>query len=361
MDTWDTQVFERRFRMHPGLRLDVRARGSIEDSSETNGTTQFYAAVTDGKNVRSLVDAQTALLLFSIAKPHQIPDHFLHQHPEEFGRLLRRMVRDGIIEIETEQGGDFIHGASALPSSIDLSALSDNSRDLLLSAAEMAAWDMEAHVITQFLYNFGACPVKNDWRQSDLDTDWTRILENTIKPYEPLRTRGKFQVTEAWIYWRRGNNKEINISFDVYKLYLGLNPQFLLDHIATLLPVTSSHDPLGMKWPHQPLRAERMICYFESREALNATAIELDALWRKGEADAKPVPLTSAVGDGGWLSWGVDPSDGWDESWRQKVCEGLAIGLTRAQGKPEERLAQALSRMQDLGVDVVSWSPIGKH
>ncbi len=361
MDAWDTQVLERRFRMQPGLRLEVGARRGIENAAETDESTQIYAAVTDGTQVRSLVDAQTALLLFSIAEPHRIPDHFLYHHPEGFDRLLRRMVRDGIVEMETETGGVFIHGADALPSNVDLSLLSDSSRNLLLNAAGMAVWDMDAQIITQFLYRFGAYPIKNDWRKSSLKTDWARTLENTVRSYGPLRARGRFLLTEPWLYWRRGESSEMTIGFDVYKLYLGLHPRFLLDHLSTLLPKTAGLDPLGMKWPRQPWRAERMICYFETREALNAAAMELDALWPKGELDAQRVPLTSEVGNADWLSWGVDPSDSWDESWRQKVCEGLAVGLTRARGNSEQRLAQALSRMGDLGIDVVSWSPIDSH
>jgi hypothetical protein len=323
--------------------------------------TPIYAAVTDGRHVRSVVDAQTALLLFSIAQPHRIPDHFLHDHSGEFDRLLRRMVRDGIIEMETEAGDRFIHGAAALPSDIDLSRLNHNNRALLLCAAEMAASDMDAQIITQFLYRYGAHAVTSDWRKNRLKSEWSQRLENTLLSYEPLRTRGRFEMTEPWLYWRRGDNREMTIGFDVYKLYLGLHPRFLLNHLSTLLPIATQLDPLGMKWPSQPWRVERMICYFQTKAALNAAAIELDALWAKDAVDAQPVPLTSAVGDGGWLSWGVDPSDSWDESWRQKVCEGLAIGLTRSQGKAEQRLAQALLRMRDLGIDVVSWSPIDTH
>nr|AFI78433.1 hypothetical protein ws020C1_0028 [uncultured bacterium ws020C1] len=100
-----------------------------------------------------------------------------------------------------------------------------------------------------------------------------------------------------------------------------------------------------------------MICYFESYEALSAAVLELDSLWPEVDIDARRVPLTSPVGAGGWLSWGVDPSDSWDESWRQMVCEGLAVGLTRTRGSTTERLRLALARMEDLGIDIGSWKP----
>jgi hypothetical protein len=102
-------------------------------------------------------------------------------------------------------------------------------------------------------------------------------------------------------------------------------------------------------------RPDKLVIYFSSREeTLRVGRVLVPAL---REFPAHGVPFTGPLDERCLLSWGMDPphGSGPQRSWRVWLAERMAHAMTRA--SPEKQVAAALSCVESLVVDAVSFEP----
>jgi hypothetical protein len=104
------------------------------------------------------------------------------------------------------------------------------------------------------------------------------------------------------------------------------------------------------------LRPDKVVAYFDDRDALNRVAKALGK--RLAGCAAQPVPFTAEAGGDGLLSWGTDPPLGSGGlSWRAWITRQLAEGLTCARPATDsEAVAAALRHVAAQGVECATWT-----
>ena len=116
------------------------------------------------------------------------------------------------------------------------------------------------------------------------------------------------------------------------------------------------------------LRPDKLVLYFASERDLRSAAATLESALDGFPAHG--VPFTAALTADGLLSWGIDPGGPLPEaapetaeSWRVWVCSRLAVALIAANAIDTGGVAArdfALGRIALEGVDVATWTPVGR-
>jgi hypothetical protein len=154
----------------------------------------------------------------------------------------------------------------------------------------------------------------------------------------------------------------------VHKLYVspGLDalPEVFETVVESLTELSVAEFKIGRSL-EGVLRADKLVAYFSSFEALARAAARLRS--RLAGCPAQGVPFTAPIDEAGLLSWGLDPparrgEAAWTgrESWRLWVTRRLGAALVAAtqDERPEiEAWRFALDRVRFEGFDTRSWTP----
>jgi len=377
-----------RFRSSPNLELKrlselpPEQRGAFR---ELEADHDFYGLLVPRRqgsaNIKS-VGKQTAQLFRDLTQPRRL-DPALLADPDERRELID-LVLDGILEIEHD--GIFVGGAEAFPllCSTDSrgqtppeDAVARLSVEALQYAQELASTDPAA--LTRAVYFYNRLPLSNAWRARFPSR--AAMLEHLGVTSGPLASRMERHwnlVPEAhangWLSWMSREQRPQHAGAGMYKLYVSPRPERIRDAFEAVVRVLAEIPGASFKLGPTAagiLRPDKLVTYFDSRQALDAAA---DGLLRE-LAGCPPhgIPFTAGIGNDGLLSWGVDPPESerklsWigRESWRLWVANRLGAALSTAKSTRSapaggatvmEPWRFAMERVRRQGVDTVRWVP----
>ena len=161
----------------------------------------------------------------------------------------------------------------------------------------------------------------------------------------------------GWALWTRpkGDSRDVG---ETHKLYISPMLDDVRPVFQAVMPSVTESEAIGFKVGAELpdlLRPDKLVVYFASRAELFRVAGVLAP--RLAAFEPHGVPFTCPFGDGGMLSWGIDPPGRTDQSWRSWLVLKLAHAMTDTE--PDRGLQAALERARALGLDPVSWEPTG--
>ncbi len=352
-----------RMRLPPGCRLVAKASPSSTGAGPT--AVVFTPPKRDWRR-RQLLAPDTAVLLDRLAKedPEAVPI--------PGARVLARLILDGLLEVESPEG--FVSGAAAHhlcfaergrpPARGTIGRLSHRA---LVYAAALGP--LPPARIAARLYRFNTRPFSPGWRRRlDDPAALRRFLrgEALARGGSPDR-QIRDSTSGPWRAWHVTKRDATPASAVTWKLYVSPTPE------GTARALRALHDHLGdrsgpfsMKVGQTldgALRPDRIVAYFDTRDALHVTArtlrLELDGL------EAQGVPFSASLGRDGLLSWGADlatmdhlPVLAMERSWRGWVTIRLATALTTGRNSgASDPVAFALDRLTLDGVSTATWAP----
>jgi hypothetical protein len=312
-----------------------------------------------GDGAPRIVDADAALLAYSLQSPGALPRRF----DEVQATLVRGLILDGILELETDRG--FVSGHEAeiwLGEAGDLGAAATATSEVSLAALfDAEASGEEVPGLAHRLYRFGRA-ARTPERAAAYDragwSDYVGLGPDGAWPgdWSPLAAE---LGGRGWRQWYSGRAAANAVTC---KLYLALAPEDLAEGLPPAVECLAEAGALSFKVGSdlgQLLRPDRVVAYFAAEDRLFEAAARIEA--RLSGMDARPVPFTAALDAAGLASWGRDPPRGGDvSSWRLEVAHVLAEALARARGIGLRRGAAvgfALRRARAEGLDVSTWTP----
>jgi hypothetical protein len=363
-----------RLRANPGYELvlsdhlDLTERRSLMISDDLFGILRPRPAA---KLEWRTASPDTALLFFTLRKPGSLPSYVRHRLGAERGRVVGRLILDGILQIE--YGGRFISGARAgkllfaEPPDAGRGRIGIISRAALRYGAELATLGQSEPALTSRLYCYGRVPITATLRR--------RFAENAIDEHLGIDQAGPVRRSlddgwiqtpsppdrgTPWITWRPRLPRNRDNDGDAgYKLYVSPDIEGLGSAFAAVVRALSGRRGLtGLKVAASVdgfCRPDKLVAYFERLEDLQESVedlrVELDGVAAHG------VPFTAAIAADGLLSWASDPSApaGARLSWRYWLCARLAEFLLVGASQGGDAAQFALARLTVMGVDTDSW------
>lgn len=317
-----------------------------------------------------------ALLFSTLRNAAPLPQFFIDALGEQCDSFIARIVLDGILKVDVNDA--MVCGPDAVEIVAD-ETISKEPEQFIARLSRRAleyaeSLDLRSAVeVSSALYSYNATPASARWRRilcdrvkvesylridcgtlaNMLDLDWMRVPE---------------QNTADWIAWRSKRPASKPPS-QTYKLYVSPSCSVLGTVLGTVVNAASrfgaSHWKVGSD-VYGLLRSDKLILYFESLENLRAAAAYL--LDNLEGCPSQGVPFTAELEPRGLLSWGVDlapkrNSVWWleRESWRQRICNALAVPLLLAKHTPNIRIPPArfaALRLQLEGIDTDTWTPV---
>lgn len=331
---------------------------------------------------------EVALLYYTLQQQQMLPSYTRLQKQDEMNRNIARLVLEGILEVECQQG--FVSGAAAHTeiykmqepgkdqASAAISGLSFLA-NLSLNALQYVVHLDKADIrgIASRLYTFNTIPVfagkMTAVRSAEAIEQFLGFAKGA--PYEwQLQQHWEKNTTSSgskWLSWsRRGDSGSYSKNDSIYKLYISPQWESLPKVFTYSLKILSASKAFSFKIgndPHGLLRPDKMVAYFHQHEDLLAMA----GILQPGLQDIPPhgVPFTAQLDEKGILSWGVDPP-GCDVlenfeggSWRARVTEKLAAAIIQAKAtglQRQDSLQYALHKISLEGIDTSTWTP-GQH
>jgi hypothetical protein len=324
---------------------------------------------------------ETALLFLTLQEPSRLPRYVSTVFGAETEKSTIRLVLDGILEVETEQG--FVSGAAAhhlfdFPDNSVDGEENDKVGQLSLHALRYGqALDIDdKRTLSARLYFYGRQPLSAAWR---------RRLPSPEKVLDYLGLRGTGSVNRilerdwlassprdfnGWFSWRAKGATPLRAdrSAGVHKLYVSPQPEQARPALEATVAVASRRHVVQFKVGGNAagvLRPDKIVIYLSSFNHLSEVA---DALAMALEGcPAQGVPFTAEIVPGGLLAWGIDPPGDspyarWEgaESWRLQITNRLASALVTAKAGilDAEPWRFALRRLRMEGVDPTTWTPI---
>lgn len=317
---------------------------------------------------------ETALLFMKLRRPGVLPA-FVTEQPEA-NQAIAELVLDGVLTLQKD--GAMVTGAQAFEAICEpgiaeapKSSIAELSRAALEYAQSLPVDDVNR--VSTRLYSYNRIPVSPAWRQLFPGKDAVaRVL--AVDPdgvNARLLSRDWTQLdiaptNEVWLSWQ-SRHPVFSYRRTAYKLYISPHPGSIRRAFDALVSVAARGGPVAFKVGRDVqgiLRPDKLVVYFATREALQATAQELS---RKLEGcPAQGVPFTAQIGDTALLSWGIDPPEEmaappWmqRESWRLWVTNRLAVALLMAKSsdQPVDCWRFAVERLRLDGVDTGLWTP----
>ena len=318
------------------------------------------------------IDRDTALLFLSLQETGPAPDYMFAMDAAEADRVLRRLLYDSILELDWI--GRFVSGPEACASlSAGREAGGGSIAKLSVEALSYGAALSSANATTlaQKLYTYNRRPRTPALRSRLPDRAACLAFLGLGHAHDTASAVNRFwsrgDDNSPWVVFARRHQPERQRSEQSCKLYIGL----ALEELPACLPPLAAE--LGRSRALQfkigaeldgLLRPDKLVAYFPSKDALLATAQALRSIVAKRTVQA--VPFTAEIETGGALSWGVDPANAWfgeRVSWRQWICEKLAVALIAARSGITETVAPwqfALERLELEGVDTRTFMPTGR-
>jgi hypothetical protein len=350
----------------PWNRLAADAREQLPVDADSYGV----LVPRDGSDLPVVaIDRDTALLFLSLQDAGPAPDFVFASGARDAERVLHRLIFDRVLELRRQD--DFVSGPEA---HAVLGPAPDEARGglALLSIAALqygaALTGLDASTLSHKLYGYNRRPTRPALRR-DLPDEAACFAFLGLAPGGAARDA----VARFWSFddkasgWRafvrhRPSRPRVG---QPCKLYVGIACEELprcLPDIATVLGRSeTSQFKIGADLDGL-LRPDKMVAYFPSREALLEAARALAPV--VAGATVHAVPFTAEIADAGALSWGADPPNAWlggRLSWRQWVCERLAVALVAARGGGGAIAPWrfALDRLALEGVDTGTFMPTG--
>jgi hypothetical protein len=361
------KLAKRRLRANPRLELvsiadltvsEKRALGDAADDPANYGVLRTRNAASDVR----CVSHDAAELFLSLTTIASLPQYAVRTLGEETDRFVRRMVLDGILEIEV--GDKMLGGPAALEA---LGAGDPNPAGTLaklsVSALEYAASlaIADAGVLLLRLYDYNRVPASPRWR---------RLLPDAAAVGRYLGIDASVEQGRRWLTWQRVERLRPHAAGIVYKLYVSPDCAALPGALRDANDVVRTSRAFQWKVGSDAfglLRPDKFVAYFYDFAHLLETATTLSEKLLR--CPPHGVPFTAELAENGLLSWGVDlpiANDGfrrWSgNSWRQAICARLAAALIRAQSAempPASSVRFALERLRQDGVDPDTWRPLG--
>jgi hypothetical protein len=372
------------FRANPGYelcvldRLDASERRPLrrhEEDADTYGVLRPRPGF-ELESRHASVDV--ALLFLTLSEPAPLPRYVRRRLRGGTGRVVTRLVLDGVLEMAHEDG--YVSGARAAERMLPARAAGGDGRIGELSRGALryaqALVDVPASTLAMRLYGYGARP---------LTPGLTRLVGGTsgIRGYlgiEPGRNTwaalhsGWEEVwsrSERRAYWLTFRARRPASSTDgaegLWKLYV--SPQVECVPAAVACVARALHGARGVKGfkvgadVSGLCRPDKLVVYFERLDDLQQAADMLRQ--HLVSCPAHGVPFTAAITQDGLLSWGVDPATRGpkpaDVSWRlwiaERLGEYLAVGRARRDGDLEP-WQFAIDRIGLDGVDPNTWAAV---
>jgi hypothetical protein len=322
----------------------------------------------------------TALLLFTLMEPGPIPGYVLTTLGERANQSIAEMVLDEVLMIEHE--GEFVCGSAAYdllysePHSDEAAVpLSDLTRDALEYGQMLNLED--SNMLSARLYAYNRVPLSPRWKRLFPD-------RNAVAKWLGIDRKGALRgllddrwdrvpvsaPNEGWFQWaspvRRAETDEVVTG---YKLYVSPMPEATRDAFRVVVECLGDSAAYHFKVGDDGyglLRPDKIVIYFRSFEALEATGHSIGA--RLTDCPAQGVPFTAALNDSRLLSWGVDPPRqngvlAWQEreSWRLWITNRVAVAMIGAGRSQNSRLVPwrfALERLRLDAIDTDTWTPL---
>jgi hypothetical protein len=332
-----------------------------------------FAAVAFGPPGSALaraVDRRAAQLLEAHREPGRITAAMRRHLGRDAGRVVARLVLDGLLEIDT--GGGFASGARAIGllnggrggSATPAGRLPALSRAAIAHAAALTG--LNGSQLGRRLYTYHTLPATPAWRARLLNRQaLIRHLDlgRLDDPRQDMRDDGG-----VWLRWRRHGGPRPHEP--CYKVYLSAHPddaaRCLRAALALLAPPFAAigckvgADVFGL------LRPDKLVIYFARWDALQRGVRML----RRDLTGARAhgVPFTAPLAADGLLSWGMDPPASRRllmfrglRSWRGWLTTRLGHLLAAAHQAgldAAEAAAFATVRLSLDGVDTGDWKPL---
>lgn len=315
------------------------------------------------------VSNQGALLFLALHRPQALPS-LLRTVMERDPEILRRLVLDGVLELEDE--GGFVSGPAALslfstvPRSPASHPLARTAHDAVACAAGYEG--LEAGALALRVYQFGRLPCTPALRRRFMaDADLVSFLTSETDAVARIRGWNPPHAEGAWLQW---SNQHATHA-PAYKLYVSARlvamPRAFALTLEALDRTTCGTFKVG-RGGEGVCRPDKLIAYFNSFDELRACATILEGAFAAafvGEDSAHGVPLTAPVDAAGYISWGMDPPElastvtGLRESWRKWLAARVAGAVLSAkrQGSEDDLVAFVLERLELDGVDTSGWTP----
>jgi hypothetical protein len=212
------------------------------------------------------------------------------------------------------------------------------------------------------LYDYGRFPASPRLRRAFPTPE--SVGDHLLHENEALRRqlmsgwrRRRFAGEDVgWALWTRprGDPRDGKTT---HKLYASPVLDQVRPVFHAVMPIVTESDAVGFKvgaeLPYLG-RPDKLVFYFAGKAEMDRVAGLLEP--RLAEFEPHGVPFTCAIGDGGMLSWGMDPPGKTDTSWRSWLALQLARAMTEAE--PDRAVDAALERTAALGVDPVTWEPL---
>jgi hypothetical protein len=364
------------------------------------------------------VDRETALLVLTLARPGPLPAYVRARlGDQEAQRALVRLVADGVLEIEQEEGR-FVSG----PAAIGLAAvpgepggrLAELSRAALLYGQRLAETLPAAFSsplrLSPRLYGFNRRPLGPRWRRALPSAGavrgflgiapggaWRGLLDRHWREDEAA-------AGEVWLHWRPSPRRRAagtargaggRSGAATYKLYVSPSAEALPEGFGRVLDGLAAAGAPGFKVGGGAgglLRPDKIVAYFATFERLAEAAAALGE--RLAGTAAHGVPFTAEIAGDGLLSWGVDPPaasglalpwSGGRQSWRlwltDRLARALIAGVATAAAAagvgpagdaaaaepgagPAPQIVEpwrfAIERLRLEGIDTDTWTPGGR-
>jgi len=221
----------------------------------------------------------------------------------------------------------------------------------------------DASVLTKRLYDYGRCPVSPRLRRAFPTPEAVR--DHLLQGHEPVRRlmasewrrRALSGEDPGWALWTRPR-EDPRSGAASHKLYVSPGFEAIQPVFHTVIETITDSDAVAFKVGAELAylaRPDKLVIYFSGREeTLRVGRLLAPAL---AGFPAHGVPFTGPVDEGGLLSWGMDPphTSGSQRSWRVWLAERMAHAM--AEAPPGEQLGAALSCVESLGVDAVTFEP----
>ena len=359
-----TGLEEATFRANPQYVLVPLERLTDEERSAVDGDDAEVYGLLRPAEGSSLAprSAKTdlALLVLTLREPGPLPAFAARALGVEAGETTRRLVLDGVLELERD--GRFVSGPRALDASTPVPGATGPIGELSLAALRHAQSlaGLPEELLALRLYCFGRRPLTNALRRRLPDEDAVaRFVGAPSHGWQEPETK----PGGPWRMLRRRVATGSSRDGSSFKLYVAPTLEGMPDAFAavseTLAGIAGcdgfkvARDAGGM------CRPDKLVAYFHRLEDLHTAASELAP--RLAGLPAQPVPFTGSVDAAGLLAWGVDPRASRDDrrSWRLWLAARLASYLVEAREHEDavEPWWFALERIRLDGIDVDSWTP----
>ena len=344
----------------------------------------FQPAFTSPALTAKVAYREVALLYLHLQQSDLLPRYLIASGEQRLHETIVQLVLDSILEIEFN--GDFVSGPAAVKAIFgngffESSVIPDRLSKLSMEGIQYA-WTLrnpDARSIANKLYSFNTTPwdasARSDFYATytvkkflfpDSDISLNQLLN---EQWNFLNANGK----KAWLSWIRPT---VNQSLSTqpgdfnFKLYISPIIKDLPEVFRLTVPIISSSPAFSFKVGGELpglLRPDKMVVYFENKEALKETAAILEK--ELAGYSAQGVPFTSQLDKTGLLSWGSDPPESdvltliEGGSWRTKVTDQLALAIIRAKADRLDR-QQAIhfiqAKLSAAGINTVDWTPMNQ-